>query len=619
MPSEPIPPPPPGPDEAGEQPTEPRSVSGEPGSSAGAPQTGPTPPGPPPPDVVSPGSPPSGAVPPGGLPPGAPNGPPPGPGAGDAPPEHADPFAIPQRLHPASIVFGIPLTQLIQAMIVPAIASFSAGGIYTVFFFAIAGVIGLGVRTASWSRRVFSFDGEVLRVDSGVISRSHRSLDVARIQQVEIQRGAIPRLFGLASIRVETAGSASEPEVDLRVLPDADAVALRAAVRASKARADGHEQQPIREDGEVAEPEARRILTVPLKHVIINSVTGARLLVLPAIIGGALQFIGQQMGQFIDTTIGFVNRQGTDLVEGRDWPLIIGSGIAVLILAVVVAIVVGIFRDGNFRIERVDDDLYVTRGIVSTHESVVPLRRVQLVEVKRNWLRRLLGYAVIRIRSAGGSSGGDGVVTVPLLADDAIDGLLDEVLPKLEGVPALTSHPPQALRRGLFRWLRANVLIVALAWLVPMMIPDSVENPALDLIPYVSLALLPLAVVLAIVEYRHLGHGLTPLVVAARRGALSITTTLAPVVKVQAVTTRRNWFQRRLGLSVMTAHVAGPSATVEVLDAARSDAARLHERLTEHAASPIPMTAADTDPGAEADTDTAASTEAGTRIDTPGD
>ncbi len=525
--------------------------------------------------------------------------PPPPPGGGQGSVDDADPsmapveaeaFVQPRRLHPASVVLGIPLIQLIQALIFPLFAGLAAGGRVTLVILAFMAVFGVIARSLDWYHRWFSFDGEVLRVDSGVLSRNHRSLDVARIQQVEIHRGPVQRLFGLATLRVETAGSASEPEVDLRVLPEGDAVALRTAVRVSKARLAAGPAADADVDA-LAEPERREILRVPMRHVVLASVTGARLLVLPAVIGAAFQFIGQQIGAFMEDWVERAVEAGLTAQEGGwltapDWRLITVGAVVAVLLAVAFAAVVGVVRDGNFRIEQVDDDLHVTRGVVSTRESVVPLRRVQLVEVQRNWLRRVLGFSSVRIRSAGGSTGGEGRVSVPLLHDERVDRLLREVLPGVPGIPTLTPHPRNALRRSLVRWLRPALTFVALAWLVPAY----VEVLDTGLTPWVrgaALALVPINTVLAVIEFRNLAHGLTPLVVAARQGALSITTTLAPVVKVQAVTSRRNLFQRRLGLTTLHAHVAGPGALVEVLDAGVADAATLHARLTEHAAAPL--------------------------------
>jgi putative membrane protein len=522
-------------------------------------------------------------------PPGPAAPPPPGPGA---PPPAGAEFREPRRLHPASVLLGIPLTQLVQALFFPVAATLAAPAGVTLGLLGMVAVVGLAVRALDWRLRTYSFDGEVLRVDHGVLSRNHRSLDVARIQQVEIQRGAIQRLVGLAAIRVETAGSASEPEVDLRVVPEADAVALRAAVRASKARLQGTAGATEPGGDGTTTPAGQAVLEVPLRHVVLASVTGARLLVLPAVVGALLQFVGNQVGPFIDEVLERAIEAGlaggTPAIVGPGWRIIALATVATLVLAVVTAIVVGILRDANFRIERHGEDLHVSRGLLSTRDSVVPLRRIQLVEIQRNWLRRALGYATVRVRSAGGSAGGDGRVTVPLLPVADVDELLGRLLPNVTGVPPLTAHPPAALRRALFRWLRPPALLLAIVYGLPALVPATDVALLETARPYLWV-LLPLNALLAAVEYRHLAHAATPLVVVARSGALSITTQVAPVVKVQALTSRRSLFQRRLGLTTMLAHVAGPGALLTVLDADVADAGALHERLTGHAASPIPV------------------------------
>ncbi|MFU8839546.1 MAG: PH domain-containing protein [Nitriliruptoraceae bacterium] len=547
------------------------------------------PPAPPPPPPPGPGA--------GATPRGRPGiAPPPGPGTALRPgPEGPHPgaaaFREPRRLHPASVLLGIPLTQLVQALFFPVAATLAAPAGVTLGLLGTVAVVGLVARALDWRLRTYSFDGEVLRVDHGVLSRNHRSLDVARIQQVEIQRGAIQRLVGLAAIRVETAGSASEPEVDLRVVPEADAVALRAAVRASQARLQGSAGATANGDGTTAPP-GEAVLEVPLRHVVLASVTGARLLVLPAVAGALLQFVGNQVGPFLDELLERAIETGlaggTPTIVGPGWRIITLAIVATLLLAIVTAIVVGILRDANFRIERHGEDLHISRGLLSTRDSVVPLRRVQLVEIQRNWLRRALGYTTVRVRSAGGSASGDGRVTVPLLPAADVDELLGHLLPNVPGVPPLTAHPPAALRRALFRWLRPPALLLVIAYGLPALVPATDIALVETARPYLWL-LLPLTAVLAAVEYRHLAHAATPLVVVARSGALSITTQLAPVVKVQALTSRRSPFQRRLGLTTLLAHVAGPGALVTVLDADRQDATELHERLTGHAASPIPV------------------------------
>ncbi|MEX2504985.1 MAG: PH domain-containing protein [Egicoccus sp.] len=509
----------------------------------------------------------------------------------------------PRRLHPASVLLGIPIRQLVQAVAFPVVATLGAGRLFSVAVLGTLAVLGLGFRVLAWQRHTFSFDGEVLRVEEGVLSRSARSLDVARVQQVEIDRGPVQRMLGLAALRVETAGSSSEVEVDLRVIEFDEAVALRDAVREGKARkvsgAATAAQEPAGLDAsEGSEPEV--LLAVPLRDVVVAAVTGARLLFFPAVIAGGLQFVGEMSGQFTDDLI---ERAEDVVIGGADampggagvtlWRGIL-LGLGVIVLAIVAAIVVGILQDANFRITRVGDDLHVSRGLLSTRESVVPLRRVQLVEIRRNWLRRLLGYATVRLDSAGGSGDGDRRVTVPLLADAAVDDLVAATLPGVDGVPALRSHPRAALRRAVVRWAGPWLTLAVLVALTRWIVAAWFDLPLW--IPLAILALVPVAGLLGAVEYRNLAHALTERVVVSRRGALSIRTGLAPVVKVQAASREANPFQRRLDLVTVAAHVAGPGGDLVVLDAGADDGADLHAALVVHAADPYPVASAGSQP-----------------------
>jgi putative membrane protein len=518
-----------------------------------------------------------------------PSDPPPPPIAPAAPTGPTDRFAAPRHLHPASVVLGINARQLVQAAIFPVVATLASGmALVTVGFLLLLAIIGLVVRVLAWQRFRFSFDGEVIRVEEGVLSRNRRTIDVARVQQVEIDRSLVQRSFGLAALRVETAGSATEVEVDLRVLPEDDAVALRAALRAGKARATGGSAGSALAEGADTSPPDRELLRVPILHVMLAAVTGARLLVFPAVVLAAFQFAGELWTSYVEDTIELVERglvNANDLTTRPTWTTVALILAATVVLSVGTAMVVGVLRDANFRLGRQGDDLHVSRGLLSTRESVVPLRRVQLVEVQRNWIRRPLRFATIRIHSAGGSADADRRVAIPLLRDGEVDTVLGELLPGVPGVPGLTSHPPTALRRSILRWVRPAlvplVLYAGVQWLAPF------EPPAWTV--WVVGALPVVAIAAGAIEYRVLAHALTDRVVVARSGALSVTTTLAPLVKVQAATRQSSWFQRRLGLATVVAHVAGPGGDVTVLDAADDASAELFTRLTEHAASPTPV------------------------------
>lgn len=510
--------------------------------------------------------------------------PPTGPPVGVPAPEDLPHFATPSRLHPLSVVIGVPFTQIVQALFVPAAALLTTGARLTIGLVIGVVVVGSVVRILAWQRFRFSFDGQVLRISSGVVRRGHRSVDVGRIQQVEIERPLLQRLTGTATLHVETAGGSSEPAVRLAVLDRHDAEQLRHALRARRDGIDGVRGH----DDAVADD--RLVLALGHGRVMLAAVTGVQLFVLPALVGGALQLAGGRLTGWIE--------QGVDLLlSERDLlpesPVATGVGITIVVLALAVtaAAVVGLVRDGGFRLERSGTDLVVRRGLVGTHDSTVPLPRVQLVEVVRNPLRRLLGFASLRIHSAGGAGGPDRRVTIPLVPTHDVPSLLTELLPALDEVPELVAHPAAARRRALWRWLRPSTTLAVVVWTATHLVDLSVHLPGdvpwVTVVRLLVLAMLPVAAGLALADHRHLAHGIDDRIVVTRRGALSSTLRLAPLGRVQAVTSRANPFQRHLGLQTLTAHLAGPGGDLEVLDVGDARADDLRERLVEHAAASL--------------------------------
>jgi putative membrane protein len=184
----------------------------------------------------------------------------------------------------------------------------------------------------------------------------------------------------------------------------------------------------------------------------------------------------------------------------------------------------------------------------------------------------------VRIHSAGGGRGGERRVTVPLLHGREVDRLLAELLPGVPGVPTLHRHPASARRRSVFRWTRDSLLIAIPLWAIPGL-PDGLR--------ILGGVVVVVSAVLGLVEFGQLANGRTDRVAASRRGALSVSTGVAPLVKVQAVSTRASWFQRRLGLVTVKAHVAGPGGDLTILDVGRDEGRTLHQHLAASAADPV--------------------------------
>lgn len=458
-----------------------------------------------------------------------------------------------RRLHPASVLLGVDVRRAARALVPPIVLAAGALGTgQTVVATLAIGILALAWRVLAWRRFRYAFDGRVVRIDEGVLQRRRRSLDVGRIQQVELDRSLLQRLLGVAVVRLETASDAGETEVLLRVVDEDEARRLRAAVRAAR---DQREQ--------VAGPSPQRqavpVLQVPLRHVALAAVTGSRLLVVPALLLGALEWADDLGGGASLLSL------ARGAAGGAIVPLVAGA----LLLTLAAAAVVGVLRDGEFTVEQLGDDLLVRRGLLSTREATLPLARLQMVAVERSWVRRWLRVAAVQLHSAGGTAGdAERRIVVPLLPESAVDALVARLLPGVPRRPSLVRHPRAARRRLTWRWARALavpvVAVTVLTW------PAGLWS---------ALVVPPMAIALSRAEHALLGHALTPAVAVARSGLVSAVTRYVPRRKIQGVSRTSSPFQRRLALASVQVHVAGPGRRLTIHDAGADTAAGLWDGL----------------------------------------
>ena len=157
----------------------------------------------------------------------------------------------PERLHPFFLLTG--LSGSLRGV----------GGAYAALaYLFVTGRFGTALAVASamlvlmmvavfiyWRRFEFRVGENEIRIDSGILSRTHRSIPFDRIQDVDITQGPVARLLGLARVRFETGASAGEEEGVLRAIGLERAGQLRDLVRARRS-------QPAAPAGEAAEAPA---------------------------------------------------------------------------------------------------------------------------------------------------------------------------------------------------------------------------------------------------------------------------------------------------------------------------------------------------------------------------
>ena len=445
----------------------------------------------------------------------------------------ATPFTTWRRLHPAAIAVWI--SGILGNFALPLVVLFVLGGERGPLFFSAAfggiAVIGSAIR---WTRFWYRLEGRTLMIRGGLLQRWERTIQPARIQSVDVVQKLTHRLFGVVELRIEVVGGTGTEGSLVAVTPE-EANQFRTLLMADHVA-----------DDDPTEPALVRMRAADL---LLAGATGGRVAVVAAMAGWAFQVLPEgTFGETLDRIAG-AGRSDVETVL-----VIVG---VLLTASILISLVSTILVYWDFTAVRRGDRLVITRGLLQTRRSVVPIARIQAIRLEENLIRRAFGLASLRVLTAGyGRGSGDeqqSSMLVPV-ADrtrclelaEAVLGSAD--LRNAEILPA----PPRALVRRLC--LAAILGIVALA--LGLTFRDGAFTA--------SLPVLPLALGFQSLAWRALGHAVVGPHVLARSGALVRRTTVANQANIQHLVLRRSPTQRFFGIASLT--LAIPKAATSVID-----------------------------------------------------
>ncbi|MGC5615205.1 PH domain-containing protein [Georgenia sp. Z1491] len=362
-------------------------------------------------------------------------------------------------------------------------------------------VVVVGIYSSlSWRKMRYRVDGDGVELNQGILFRQQRRAALARVQAVDLQQPLLGRMFGLARVKVETAGAA-DSNVTIAFLRLADATALRAEVLARAAGVDLDEVRIVAEaaaSGQDAEQALRQAADRS------DGGTGASGSGAP---GGSDSSAGASLTA---ARTGYREAPERVVFEVDNSRLVastvLSGGFVVIALMLVGVIVVlasrapfaalagflpGVVSVGGFVWSRFSgafsftsatspDGVRVRRGLLETTSQTIPPRRVQAVRLRqpllwrwRGWWRvegYIAGYGVTEGSFASSSSTLMPVGTrsealtamwlvVPDLGADDLPAVLDAGLDGSGDTAGFLTSPRRARWLDPKAWRRQAVLV----------------------------------------------------------------------------------------------------------------------------------------------------------------
>ena len=483
-----------------------------------------------------------------------------------------------RRLHPLSFLFTllVQLRQFVFPLIVALFVGQRRGS--QADEFALVGVAILSLYSlAQYFTYRYRIGRDAIVIRSGVFQRSLRHIPFSRIQNVNLHQNVLHRLFRVAEVRLESAGSA-KPEAQMRVLRLVDAHALEEQIRAggrAPAGAAGADAAPV--------PESTLLLALPTAEVLRLGVISNRGMLM---VGAGLAAIAQ-MG---DNLLGKLFRWIGSWLYGHadalhfSWLATAGAALVLVLLALaglrLLSMGWALLQYHGFRLSEGDGRLSVERGLLTRVRSSLPRQRIQAWTLREGVLHRWFGRRSLRVDSAVVDSGGGEKSPIkdlaPLATPAAIDELVRSLLTPRRGRGAL--WPPR-------EWSPLHPQ----AWLREFLVPALIVTAAAGIVAIVrtpwallALALVPLLYWNARRWAKHSAWSVADGLVAFRGGWLSKHWRFAEVSKLQALELRQTPFDRRWNMASLhfdTAGAEGVEAALAIPYLPAETARRLYDDL----------------------------------------
>lgn len=433
------------------------------------------------------------------------------------------------RLHPLSIPYRAAETVVRIAWLL-VLVSLGSASVDQGFRLAVGIVIGglalaLAYQVAFYRRFTYGLTADVLEIRSGIVSRRHREIPYARVQNVDLSRNAVQRILGITAVAVETAGG-GETEANLRYVSETEANRLQ-------------EELGRRSHGETADEsrDATTLFALTPRELALLGLVSLDLRFV-SVIFILLTISAPSVADQLQPTIG-----GTLLIAA---PAVL---VGIYLVAAVLSGAVSVGNYFGFHLERIGDELRYERGLVQRFAGTIPLSKIQTLSITANVLARWLGYGTLVVETAGYAPGdADKATVVPIARRERAVGLARSI--ESFGDVEFDRPPKRTRTRYTVRYTLVLVVVLAVAYGIDQLIDVPVAW-------YIVLAGVPLIPIAAHLKWRHRGYATLSDHFVTRNGFWTETVTIVPYYRIQNVLTTATIFQRRRQLATLTIDTAG--------------------------------------------------------------
>lgn len=237
-------------------------------------------------------------------------------------------------------------------------------------------------------------------VNEGIINKTKTTIQLNKIQQVNIHQNLIQRIIGIYALSVDTAGS-DKKEGNIKAISHPLALALKAKLLENESVIKSIVNEESLDSNEFVEqkPTEHPFLKINLMSLFKIGITS-----------DYVKSIGLILTFFFTITENLRNIGKDDVIDGdkigaffENYPLIY-SILFVIIIMFSVIFVINITRTivkyFNYTIAKQKGSLLLSYGLINTESTILKPEKVQIVNISRNYFQKKLNVLEIKIKQA---------------------------------------------------------------------------------------------------------------------------------------------------------------------------------------------------------------------------
>lgn len=291
-------------------------------------------------------------------------------------------------------------------------------------------VIIIAATIINWTKDVYSYDEKGIHIKEGLIKRKFRYIPCDKIHTMDMDAKFIQRLFGVATLRIDTASGGKEAEVCL-VLKENEVYNIKKVIYN-----EGEKKVTNKEDNTQGEKnrEETSNKNIYYKATIVDLIIMAA--TSKYIMGGIffILVIYNKLNDIIPQNLknkfsNFESKSAENIMTIKSIQIIIAIVMVVIIITFIISIITTVIKYYDFTVTRDKNKINITYGLFDKKSVVIPLYRIQSISIVEGILKKPFNFVSINVESIGyGKEKGESTMLCPLLKKNKIDEFFKEVL-----------------------------------------------------------------------------------------------------------------------------------------------------------------------------------------------